>query len=379
MKRWILSALLVLSACQRGGGAEGAPRGGPGAKRSLEYPVEVAEVESRKVEYQVSAVGSVEAFETVQVTARVAGVVERVYFTEGDQVKEGAKLVDIEPRRYQIAVASAKAGLQRAAAQLAEAEAALKRREDANQKSPGLVKAEELEASRTRMQAAAAAEGEAKAALNLAELNLRDALVRAPIAGTIESRQARTGQYVQPGTLLATLVRRDPLLLRFSVPESEASELHPGRTARFTVRGLSGEHEAKISHVSQAADAASRMVPITAHIEKPAPGLRPGSFAEVRVPIGASVDAPVIPQTAVRPSELGFLAFVIEEGVAKRRVLKLGLRTGDGMVEVRSGLEPGERLVIRGAEALREGAKVRVVEGDGAPPPAEARAGGADQ
>jgi multidrug efflux pump subunit AcrA (membrane-fusion protein) len=88
--------------------------------------------------------------------------------------------------------------------------------------------------------------------------------------------------------------------------------------------------------------------------------LRPGSFAEIRVPIGSSSGTPVIPQTAIRPSERGFLAFVVEDGTARERVVTLGLRTADGRVEVRSGLSAGEPLVVRGAEALRDGARVRV-------------------
>jgi multidrug efflux pump subunit AcrA (membrane-fusion protein) len=95
--------------------------------------------------------------------------------------------------------------------------------------------------------------------------------------------------------------------------------------------------------------------------------LRAGAFAQVRVPVGTRGDAPVIPELAIRPSERGFLVFVVEpakegEGkVARERLIELGLRTADGLVEVRKGLEPGAELVTRGAEALRDGAKVKVV------------------
>jgi hypothetical protein len=81
----------------------------------------------------------------------------------------------------------------------------------------------------------------------------------------------------------------------------------------------------------------------------------------VTVPIGSAQNAAVIPQTAVRPSERGFLAFVVEGGIAHERVLLLGLRTPEGLVEVRDGVAVAESLVVRGAEALREGAKVRIV------------------
>ena len=81
------------------------------------------------------------------------------------------------------------------------------------------------------------------------------------------------------------------------------------------------------------------------------------------MPVGSSDDALVVPQTAVRPSERGFLAYVVEGETAKERVLQLGMRTPEGKVEVRSGLVAGDKVVVRGAEALREGALVNVAEG----------------
>ena len=85
--------------------------------------------------------------------------------------------------------------------------------------------------------------------------------------------------------------------------------------------------------------------------------IRPGAFAEVTIPVG-QVSSPVVPQTAIRPSERGFLAYVVVGDAAEERVLELGLRTADGQVEVKKGLAVGEELVVRGAEALRTGAKI---------------------
>jgi membrane fusion protein, multidrug efflux system len=171
----------------------------------------------------------------------------------------------------------------------------------------------------------------------------------------------QTGQYVQPGALLTTLVVRDPLLVRFQVPEGDASRLAPGMMARFRVRHHAVEREARLVHVAGSSDPASRMVPVTAQVVHTDLGLRPGAFAEITVPIGSPAEAVVIPQTSVRPSERGFLAYVIENGAARERLLTLGLRTADGFVEVKSGLTRAESLVVRGAEALQDGAKVRVV------------------
>jgi RND family efflux transporter MFP subunit len=343
----------------------------------------VAPVETRDVEYRVFAVGSVEAFEIVQVTARVQGVIEAVRFAEGDMVASGQTLVEIEPERYRLAVEAARAALEKAEAARAEAEAGLARREAATSRTPGIIPTEEVETWRTRLRTAGAEVLQAGSALEQAELNLRDAFVRAPVRGTIQTRSVQTGEFVQPGSTLATLLRRDPLLLRFSVPEQDASRLQPGMRAAFTVRESAREFTARIAHVAAAADPASRMVRVTAHVETsgagPEPGAtaepgaapRPGAFAEVTVPVGGATGAPVVPETSVRPSERGFLAYVVQGGIAHERLLALGMRTADGRVEVRQGLAAGESLVVRGAEALSEGAAVRVVARPAAPLGAE--------
>lgn len=349
------AAALVLS-CSGGDAKKEGGKGGPVA-----FPVETAEVKSRPVEYSVTAVGSVDAFEKVQVTARVAGVVEQVKFVEGETVEAGTPLVEIELRRYQLAVEAARANLQKAEAAKADAEAALARRKAVVEKNPGLIPGEEIATFATRVQTAAADVAQAKSAVDQAELNLRDAFVRAPVAGRIETRTVTTGQYVAPGGILATLVRRDPLLLRFQVPSEEARSLRPGLVARFRVPGDAGEFTARVTHVAGAAEASSRMVAVTAEVDDARRALlRPGAFADVRVPVGGPAQAPVIPQTAIRPSEKGFLAFVVEGDKARERVLTLGLRTAEGLVEVRAGLAPGEQLVVRGAEALRDGFPVKV-------------------
>jgi hypothetical protein len=105
------------------------------------------------------------------------------------------------------------------------------------------------------------------------------------------------------------------------------------------------------------------MVDVTANVlDSHRPELRPGAFARVTIPVGSSRLAPVIPQTAIRPSEKGFLAYTVVDGVASQRVLTLGMRTADGQVEVKDGIRAGEMLVVRGAEALRDGAKVKVTQ-----------------
>ncbi|MHB8054131.1 MAG: efflux RND transporter periplasmic adaptor subunit [Candidatus Aminicenantales bacterium] len=361
--------LLTAAGCKKspeasrpGGGppaAKSAPAGKSG--QSVEFPVEVEPVRPQALVYSVSAVGSVEAFEKVQVTARVSGAVDRVLFSEGSYAQTGQVLVEIETERYKLALEAAEAYSAKALAAKADAEAGLKRRESVINQTPGLIPGEEVETWKTKVLLAAADVAQTKAALNTAQLNLSDAYVRAPFSGVIQTRTVQTGQYVQTGTVLATLVRRDPLLVRFSIPEREAARINPGMKAVFKVRDDDREFQALIKHVAETADENSRLVDLTADVVDPREkDLRPGTFAEITVPITTKDQALVIRQIAVRPSEKGFIAYVIENNKAVEKILKLGMRTADGRIEVLSGLQPGELLVVRGAEALRNGATVKI-------------------
>lgn len=356
------ASLLSLPACKKGGESGPAAKK-PAAKPVTQYPVEVVKVDVRSLIFTVDAVGSVDAFEKVQVTARVAGIVDRVLFAEGNRSELNQVLVEIEPERFRLAVESAQASYDKSVAAKADADAGLKRREMVITQNPGLIPGEEVETWRTKVLLAAADVAQTQSSLNQAKLNLRDAYVRAPFAGIIQTRTVQTGQYVQVGTVLASLVRRDPLLLRFRVPERDAAQLRPGMTANFKVRDNDKEYSANIVHVAAAADEAARMVDVTAEVRDSGdPALRPGAFAEITIPVSAPRMVPVIPQTAIRPSERGFIAYVVEGENVRERTLTIGMRTIDGSAEVLTGLKPGEILVVRGAEALRDGAAVRIVE-----------------
>src|SRR6187397_323920 len=198
----LLSSIVLFLGC---GGGEHASTGTAKGKGPLEYPVQVQPAPAGNVTYSVTGVGSVEAFEQVQVVSRVPGAVDTVRFKEGDAVGAGQVLVEIDPERYRLAVEAAKAALQKAQAARDDAQSALSRRE----RDPNLFPAEEVQTFSTRASVAAADAAQAQAALQQAQLNLHDAYVRAPIAGIMETRSVQTGQYVTAGSTLATMVRRE--------------------------------------------------------------------------------------------------------------------------------------------------------------------------
>lgn len=363
--------LSILAASLAGCSSESSANGGKEAKGAgasaggRKMPVEVTVVDAREVRYEIAAVGSLEASEVVSVTARVSGVAERVSFREGDRVQPDQVLVEIEPQRFRLAVSQASANSARAEATAREASSALAKREQLRAKDPGWVSAEELETLASRLDVAKAEVAQARAAGELAELNQRDALVRAGTSGAIQSRSVQPGQYVNPGDVLAILVRTDPLYLRFQVSENEAVNLSTGMPVDFSIRATPGEpRHAELVYVADTADPKTRRVECLAEVKGDVAGgdLRPGSFAEVTIATGSSGLVPVIPEGAIRPTERGFVVYVVKDEKAEERTIETGLRTHDGGVEVRSGLAQGELLVTRGAHYLRNGANVEVKE-----------------
>lgn len=366
MKRvHILVALLLVAlpgaACKKASDDSALKKGKPVNK--MAYPVQVAPLELRQVAYTVMAPGEIDAFQQVQITARVAGALDRVSFVEGQQVKAGDVLATIETDRYAVAVDQAKTAVDRAVATEQAAEAELARRQGADQSHPGLVAGEEIATYQTNVATSKADVAAAQQALRVAQLNLRDAYVKAPIAGVVQSRTAVAGQYLQPGAVLGTLVQRDPLLLRFGVTEQDAPRLKPGMIANMALRESTRTYTAKLILVAESADPTTRLVPIEGEIDDTEHKywLRPGAFCEVNIPIGDAKAAIVIPSLAVQPTDTGNIVYTVDDkNVAHVKNVQLGMYTPDGGVEVTTGLNVGDLLVVQGFEALSEGAPVKV-------------------
>jgi multidrug efflux system membrane fusion protein len=325
-------------------------------------PVEVQPIEPRPVTYSIQTVGTLQAREVLRVPARVSGVVQDVKFQEGQAVGPGAVLARIDPERYALAARRAEAAYSQAQAEMREAEAALEKRRALRERDPGWVTEEELTNFTAQLDRARAAVAAAAAARDLALKDQRDSEVRVDYAGVIDKKSVDTGQYVNAGDSLATLVDTRRLKLSFKVAESESARLEVGSRITFEVKALPGrQFEGSLYHVGEVADPSSRMVECLAWVDNRDKALRPGYFAEVTAEIEERRDSIVVPQTAVLPTERGFVAFVVGAGdVAEERRVRLGLYTRDGGVEVLEGLGPGDPLIVRGASLLKHGMPVSV-------------------
>lgn len=345
----------------RGGG--GMSRFGDGG--GLTFPVDMVQAKAQPVEYIVTAPGTIEAFEHVQVTARVAGVVDKVAFREGQDVKSGDALVIVDSERYVLAVNSAKAAVDKAKASEQDTQAQVQRRETASASHPGLIAGEEVETYRTKTLTAKADTEVAQEALKTAQLNMRDSVVRAPMDGVIQTRTVDTGQYVNAGTVLATLLQSNPLLLKFDVEPQDAPRLKVGMMAAFTMRETQQSFQAKITLVAGAADPTTHMVAIQGEINADKKyWLRPGSFCDVSIDVGSPRLSPVIPRGALHATDHGYVLYVVDPAtsIAKQVVVQTGMSTNYGWIEIKDGLKDGDWYVVHGADALQDGSHVKATQ-----------------
>jgi membrane fusion protein, multidrug efflux system len=346
----LLTAAL-LTAC----GDRGKPgSGGKKAGRSL--TVRTAPVAARDVVYKVQALGSLEPEELTQITAEVTGAVKEVLFQAGDKVTADTVLARIDPDRYRLEAERAEAAYRRSAADWKRAESDLARRDALAREK--LVAEEELNRARQETERLAADAASAKASAEIAVQNVKRSIVRSPRGGELNTRTVEPGQFVQVGHIMATLVDLRRLRLRFRVSETESLKAREGEPVAFTVASLGGTaFQARVYHVSGIADPATRQVEVLAWVENPGV-LKPGFFAEVALSTATNRNAVVVAEGAVQATERGFVVYVVEKGIAKERSVKIGMRTGDGSVEILSGLAIGETIVIEGSDRLADGMPV---------------------
>ncbi len=364
----VLAAALLAAACGR---SQGAPAPAP---RRGGVTVRVEPVAVRDVVYSIQSVGSLEADAVVQVTAEVEGAVTAVLFDEGMRVSPRTVLARIDPERYRLEAQRSEAAFRRAQADQRRAEADYQRREELSKEN--LVAPEELNRARGERDRLAAEAASMQAAWSIALQNMRRSEVSAPAGGVVNTKKVEKGQWVRQGDVLSTIVDISRLRLRFKVSEGES--LRAGRNQPITFRVSSlgnARFEGRIYHVGEVADPATRQVEVLAWVSNPGV-LKPGFFAEVELASETHKSAIVVPERAVQASEQGFVTYVVEDGKARARKVQIGVRTGDGGVEILGGLKPGEIVVVEGNDRVAEGVAVTLA-GAGSPAPAGAAAGGA--
>jgi membrane fusion protein (multidrug efflux system) len=338
------------------------------AQQPTAIPVGVVAAERKPVTDTNRFVGRVEAIERVDVRARVTGFLEKVEFKDGDQVKEGARLYQIEKGPFEAAVEQAQAAAQKTQAAMDNANLQLKRAEE-------LIKTDAISQANRDDRAASAKEAQgsfaaADADLKTARINLAYTDIASPINGRIGRTAVTRGNVVGPTSgVLTTIVTTDPMYVVFPVSQREFLRLkEEGRGAKkqtpqdfgvgvqFSNGTIYGER-GQIDFVDVKVDRATDSVTVRARIANPDGELVDGQLVQVAVESGKPEERVVVPQVALIADQQGVYVFAVEDGKAVVKRLKLGPAKG-GSIVVLEGLNGGEMIVVQGAQNLKPGAAV---------------------
>jgi multidrug efflux system membrane fusion protein len=337
-------------------------------------PVMVAPVERRAVPFELAAPGVVEPVQTVAVQPQVSGPINKVEFTEGQEVKKGQVLFQIDPRPFQSALAQAQATLARDSATAANADQDVKRYSTLAEKE--YVTAQQYDQARTTAAAAGATLSGSRAAVDQARLNLQYATIRAPISGRTGSVRVREGNLVRTtdAAPLVTINQIRPILVRFAVPAVHLGLIQQHRAGDPTVRaeptGGGTVSMGSLAFVDNAVDTTTGTILLKGSFPNTDGALWPGEFVSVRIRLYEDENALVVPAAAVVSGQQGSLVFVIQrDSTAKSMPIKVA-RTSDSVAIVTGGLSPGDPVVTDGQLRLRSGSKVQIKA-----PGATARAG----
>ena len=336
-------------AAGRPAGAAGPPSAGGGGPP---VAVVVAPVRSERLSFEIEALGTARANESVDVTAKVANQVTAIRFTEGQQVRKGDVLVELD-------------GTQ-AGADLAVAEAALAESRSQYQRSRELYTTRVLSESQIEQIEATFKANEARVAA--ARSRVGDTVIRAPFAGRVGLRRVSVGSLISPGTVITTLDDTATIKLDFTIPETFIPAVQPGlEIAASSVAFPGVAFGGRVASVDSRVDPATRSVTVRALLPNAEGRLKPGMFLTVRLARGA-VDALLVPEQALLPEQGDVFVFLVRDDAVEKRRVRLGQRrVGD--VQVVEGLAEGDVVVTEGTQKLRDGAKVRIQAGPGAAPP----------
>lgn len=347
------AVVLAALACGRGGGPEGPPAA----------IVDTVRVRALDVPTTVAAIGTVEADHQTTIAAEVRGTVSAILRDEGSRVAAGAAVIQLDPGPHSFAAQSARADLGRATAQLQVDERLLERYTQLL--AAGAVDRQTYEDLEARVATGRAAAAQARAALATANWNLGKTTVRAPFAGVVGKRQVQLGQAVAPDDPVFELVDADPLRVRFRLPETVVGSVKVGDPVRFRLRSDTvAVRIATVDYVSPDIDPGTRTFEVTARYTDAEGGAVPGAYADVSVTTAVHAGAPVVPEAAIVTEGETSYVYVVEEGPkADKRRVETGSHI-DGLVEIVSGVRPGEIVIVAGQHGLETGAPVAFARRD---------------
>ncbi len=345
--------LLLLVACKD-----------PKKAKATAVPVAVAHVEKRDIPYEIDATGTVEPLQTVSVSAQVGGILTHIDFKEGDDVKQGQVLFQIDPRPFEAALQQARAGLAKDSAQLTTALQDEQRFAQLVQKD--YVTQQQYDQAKANALSGKATVNADEALVETARLNLEYATIRSPIAGRAGAILLKQGNLVRAaGTPLVVINQIRPILARFAVSAVHLPRIRQYQSDTLSVvaqptTGLGAPSRGTLSFLDNAVDTTTGTIMMKARFPNTDAVLWPGEFVNVALELYVEKGAVVVPTTAVVQSQTGTSVFTIDaNGVAEQQQVQVERTAGD-MSIIEKGLTPGQTVVTDGQLRITDGTKVQI-------------------
>ena len=367
--RWILFIAVVAAAgyfgWQRYYGPEVAAKTAneqKAAARGPAIPVSVAQVDQADFPVYLTSLGTVQAFNTVVVRTRVDGEIDKIAFQEGQTVKQGDLLAEIDPRPYQAALDQAKAKKVQDEANLANANLDLQR----YTKLGEFATRQQTDTQRSTVAQLTAQIAADDAAIANAQTQFDYTQVKSPISGVVGLRQVDVGNIVNAATQtgIVTVTQVEPISVIFTAPEeqlpyiSEAQKVAPLKTIAITTDGKKPLAEGKLSVINNQVDTSSGTIRLKAVFDNKNHVLWPGQSVSTRLLVKTLKDATVVPDDAIQHGTNGLYAYAVSaDNKAELRNVKVS-QSIDGRTVVDEGLKPGERVITGGQFKVQPGSLV---------------------
>lgn len=346
----ILSALALLSSCGSTDRKQAAQQQQRGGGQRPPVRAEAITVSTSTVLDQIEVPGTIVANEATEIHPEVAGIITGIYFREGSVVGKGATLFKLNDADLQ--------------AQLRKLQVQAKIARQNENRSEELLKIGGI--SRQDYETTQLQVSNTAADIAITQAQIAKTVVRAPFTGKVGLRMVSVGAYVSPSTVMTTISQVGQMKIDFTVPEKYITKLRSGQFINFTVEGSNRKYAARITATESNITENTRTLQVRAVVQGENTGLTPGAFAKVILSFEPDADAIVLPTQAVIPQARGKKVYVYNNGVAKFVDVTTGIRDS-ATVQITSGLNVGDTVLITGLLSLRPDAKVVVTKVNGRP------------
>jgi membrane fusion protein, multidrug efflux system len=356
--------------------AEGKTKSGKGKGKGKggTLTVKAARAVAKPMPVLIEAVGTVEPEHSVQVRAQVSGVLQSVQFKEGDTVKAGQLLFQIDPRTFEASYRQAQAQLARDTAQLENAKVQQERLEPLLKRE--FITRQEFDVAVTSTKSLEATVAADRALLEQAKIQVEFSRIHAPIGGRTGSLAIKPGNLVPTaggGVPLVTINSTDPILVAFSIPERQLEEIRQHQNEKemrieiLPDRSAPPVAEGKLVFIDNTVTPQTGTVLLKTRVENKKEVLWPGQFVSVRIVLKIEPEAVVVPEAAVQPGQDSSFVYLIDtESRVQVRPVKISRQIGNDVV-IAAGVNPGDQVITEIPQALQTGAPVRVADPDGKP------------